>query len=118
MNLVETQTDPAQEKPNVARMVESVLRCKWSWQVLGLIRSGVARPGAMKRALPGITTKVQNDCLQRMLFFGIIQRTSFHELPPRVEYTLTGLGEKFIAILDSIQTLQRELIAEVELAAG
>lgn len=105
------------EKPNVARMVESVLRCKWSWQVLGLIRGGVARPGAIKRALPGLSTKVQNDCLQRMLFFGILQRTSFHELPPRVEYSLTAMGEKFVAILDSIQALQGELAAEGELAA-
>ena len=103
-----------EETPTIARMVESVLRCKWSWQVLGLIRSGVVRPGAIKRALPGLSTKVQNDCLQRMLFFGIIQRTSFPEVPPRVEYSLTGMGGKFITILDAIQALQRELAAELE----
>jgi DNA-binding HxlR family transcriptional regulator len=110
--------DRRTEQPNVALMVESVLRCKWSWQVLGQIRSGVSRPGAMKRALPGLTTKVQNDCLQRMLFFGIIERTSFPEIPPRVEYTLTSLGGKFSAILDSIHRLQGELIAEVQSPAA
>src|SRR6476620_5689622 len=95
-------------RPTAAQMVESVVRCTWAWRVLGLIRGGVARPGAMKRALPGLTTKVQNDCLQRMVFFGILQRTSFPEVPPRVEYTLTAMGGKFIVIIDAILALQGE----------
>ena len=105
----DTETGP---QPTAARMIESVLRCKWSWQVLGLIRSGVSRPGAMKRALPGMTTKVQNTCLQRMVAFGILQRTSFPEVPPRVEYSLTPMGGKFIAILDAIMVLQGEIVDE------
>lgn len=100
-----------EERPHAAAMVESVLRCKWSLQILGLIRRGVSRPGAIKREIAGLTTKVQNDSLQRLVQFGIVQRTAYPEVPPRVEYTLTESGGKLITILDAIEDLQAELNA-------
>ena len=48
----------------VSRMVEDVIGCKWSMAVLGLVRNGIYRPGAMERELPGLTTKVLNERLR------------------------------------------------------
>lgn len=56
---VPQRADPAAPPP-VARMVEDILGCKWSLVVLGLVRGGVRRPGAMEHAVPALSAKVLN----------------------------------------------------------
>lgn len=92
----------------VSRMVEDIIGCKWSLGVLGLVREGVNRPGAMEHAMRGLTAKVLNERLRKLVRFGILEKTSYPEVPPRVEYRLTGFGRKFSALLDQIDALQRE----------
>ena len=87
-------------------MTESIFACKWSARVLNLIRHGVKRPGAIRRKLDGLTTKVLNECLRRLIDFRLLERTAYPEIPPHVEYNLTGLGERFITILDAVEELQ------------
>jgi DNA-binding HxlR family transcriptional regulator len=96
----------AKKRTSAAAMTESVFACKWSARILSLIRKGVNRPGAITRALDGLTTKVLNECLRRLIDFGLVERTSYPEIPPRVEYKLTGLGERFAIVLDAIEELQ------------
>lgn len=98
--------------PPVARMVEDIVGCKWSLEVLGGIRKGVVRPGALERSIAGISTKVLNERLSKMLRYGILHKAAYPELPPRVEYRLTGFGERFVAILDEIDRLQAEASGE------
>jgi DNA-binding HxlR family transcriptional regulator len=43
-----------------------------------------------------------------MLGYGILERTVFPEVPPHVEYRITPVGERFAAILDAIEELQRD----------
>ena len=88
-----------------ARMVEDIIGCKWSLTVLGLISSGVARPGAMQRRVAGLTAKVLNERLRKLLRFGIIERQVFAEVPPRVEYRLTAFGRKFDGVIAEIAAL-------------
>jgi DNA-binding HxlR family transcriptional regulator len=95
--------------PNVAATVEAVFGCKWSLRILGLIRAGVCRPGAIEHAVEGLTPKVLNYYFRRMIDLNILEKTIFAEIPPRVEYRLTHFGRRFVPILDSIAALQREL---------
>ncbi len=95
--------------PDVAEVVEAVFGCKWSLRILGLIRKGVCRPGAIERELAGLTTKVQNYYFRRMVILGILERIVYPEVPPHVEYRLTDFGLRFIPILDAIEELQHEL---------
>ena len=88
-----------------ARMVEDIVGCKWSLSVLGLIAGGVQRPGAMQRRVPGLTAKVLNERLRKLLRFGIIERQIFAEVPPRVEYRLTAFGRRFDGVLKEIAAL-------------
>ncbi len=91
----------------VASMVESIVGCKWSVRLLRLLADGYIRPSALLRACPGLSTKVMNERLQKMMRFGIVQRTVFGEKPPiEVEYVLTQFGNHFIHILDEVQRLQ------------
>ena len=90
-------------------MVESIVGCKWSLTVLQLVQQGVNRPGLMERAVPGLTAKVLNERLRKMVRFGILDRIVFPELPLRVEYRLTPFGKKFVGVLRTIEKLESEL---------
>lgn len=92
-----------------AIMLETVLGCKWSLTVYSLIGDGVNRPGAIERAVEGLSAKVLNDCLRRNVELGILERMSFPEIPPRVEYRFTPLGRRFERILAAVAALQAEL---------
>ncbi len=93
-------------QPSVAYRVENMIRCKWSLHILGLIRRGIQRPGAIVRQSSGLSTKVMNERLAKMVRFQILRKTIYPELPPRVEYHLTDFGKRFIRILDAIARLK------------
>lgn len=97
-----------------ARMVEVIYGCKWSLTVYQLLESGVNRPGEMVRLTEGLTTKVLNECLRRNMAFGILNKISYNEVPPRVEYEVTPFGRKFTRVLAELEKLESEL-TKVEL---
>jgi len=92
-------------------MVESIIGCKWSLQVLGCVRKGVHRPGELERACDGISTKVLNERLHKLNRFGILRRDVYPEKPPRVEYHFTPFGQKFLSVIDEVARLQSDLDA-------
>lgn len=103
-------TDPAtRSPPAVSRRVEDIVGCKWTLAVIGAVRGGVHRPGALEHAIAGLSKKVLNERLRKLVRFGILEKQAYPELPPRVEYRLTAFGAKFCGLLDGIDTLQREL---------
>jgi len=92
----------------VAAMVESIIGCKWSVRLLQLCADGQTRPSAFLRACPGLSAKVMNERLRKMIRFGIVRRTVFGEKPPvEVEYLLTPFGRRFLGILDEVRRLQQ-----------
>jgi DNA-binding HxlR family transcriptional regulator len=92
---------------SVSEMLEYIIGCKWSMRILGLIQEGVDRPGAITRSLDGLTTKVLNACLHKMVDFDILERIAFPEVPPRVEYKFTQFGLLFLEILDKVRELEK-----------
>ncbi|MDR7418860.1 MAG: helix-turn-helix domain-containing protein [Armatimonadota bacterium] len=92
---------------SVAAMVESIVGCKWSVRLLQLCAAGYHRPSALLRACPGLSAKVMNERLRKMIRFGILRRTVFGEKPPvEVEYRLTPFGLRFMGILEEVRRLQ------------
>lgn len=89
-------------------MVEDIVGCKWSLCVLDLIERGCHRPGVMQRSVSGLSAKVLNERLRKLLRYGIIERQVFAEVPPHVEYRLTPFGRRFSRVLASIRELERE----------
>ena len=59
--------------------------------------------GELQKSLEGISQKVLTDSLRSMEKDGLITRTVYPEVPPRVEYALSELGESMGPILDSMQ---------------
>jgi len=75
------------------------------WKLL-IIRNLLNRPwrfNELKRDLDGISQKVLTDSLRSMEEDGIITRTVYPEVPPRVEYALSELGETMRPILSSME---------------
>jgi DNA-binding HxlR family transcriptional regulator len=103
-----TRKEPADGR-SVARMLEDIVGCKWSLRVLGLIEQGVARPGEMRRRTPGLSAKVLNERLRKLLRYSLIGREVYAEVPPHVEYRLTAFGRRFGRLLAEIRTLEAEL---------
>jgi DNA-binding HxlR family transcriptional regulator len=89
--------------------VEDIIGCKWSLAVLAAVRSGVQRPGALGHHIEGLSKKVLNERLAKLVRFGILAKHSYAEMPPRVEYQLTPFGQRFCGVLDGVEALQREL---------
>ena len=80
----------------------SLIGSKWK---LLIIRNLLVRPwrfNELKRDLEGISQKVLTDSLRSMEEDGLITRTVFPEVPPRVEYALSDLGKTIKPILDSM----------------
>lgn len=80
----------------------SLIGSKWK---LLIIRNLLVRPwrfNELKRDLEGISQKVLTDSLRSMEEDGLITRTVFPEVPPRVEYALSDLGKTLKPILDSM----------------
>ena len=90
-------------------MVEDIVGCKWSLAVIGALRAGVRRPGALEPRIEGISKKVLNERLAKLLRYGIVTKQVYAELPPRVEYHVTPFGERFCELLDGVEQLQRLL---------
>lgn len=87
------------------RRLEDVVGCKWSAAVLAAIGRGVTRPGQLERFIPGISTKVLNERLRKLLDYQLIARREFPGKVLRVEYALTATGRKLSVIIDQIRDL-------------
>lgn len=87
---------------------EDVIGCKWSSLVVVAVSRGVHRPGELERYIPGISTKVLNERLRKLVAFGVLNRKAFDELPARVEYHLSPIGTKLAKILEEIRELSLE----------
>ena len=74
--------------------------------------------GQLQRTADGLTTKVLNDRLSKLVRLGIVDRHAYAEIPPRVEYRLTDFGEQFLRIIDQIDELQRKFGRSVESDLG
>ena len=81
----------------------SMIGSKWK---LLIIRNLILRPwrfNELQRALGGISQKVLTDSLRQLEADGIITRTVYPEVPPRVEYALSSLGESLNRIIAAMK---------------
>lgn len=90
---------PACPVATIVQMISS------KWKLL-IMRNLLQRPwrfNELKKDLEGISQKVLTDSLRSMEADGIITRTVYPEVPPRVEYALSDLGESMRPIIKSME---------------
>ncbi|MEO8890378.1 MAG: helix-turn-helix domain-containing protein [Coleofasciculaceae cyanobacterium] len=79
-----------------------VIGGRWKVLILRELLPGVRRFGQLHRSLSGITQKMLTQQLRELEEDGIIHREVYLQVPPKVEYSLTTLGESLKPILDSM----------------
>ena len=72
---------------------------KWKLLILRDVLDGPKRFGELRKSLEGISQKVLTDNLRAMEEDGLLTRTVFPEVPPRVEYSLSEIGETMRPIM-------------------
>lgn len=79
-----------------------VIAGRWKVLILRELFLGVRRFGQLHRALHGITQKMLTQQLREMEEDGIVHREVYLQVPPKVEYSLTPLGESLKPIIDAM----------------
>lgn len=75
------------------RMALDLIADKWTALIVGLLEGEPQRFAALARRIDGISQKMLTQTLRSMERDGLVQRTVYAEVPPRVEYALTPLGQ-------------------------
>ena len=75
---------------------------KWKLLIIRNLRMRSWRFNELQRDLEGISQKVLTDSLRQMMDDGLVYRHDYQEMPPRVDYSLTELGEKLLPIMDAL----------------
>lgn len=95
------------------RTTLNVLGGKWKLLILSYLLQDTRRYGELRRLTPEITEKMLIQELRELEQDGIVLRTTYQQVPPKVEYTLTDRGQRIRPLLEAMATwglnyLQRE----------
>lgn len=86
---------------------------KWTALIIGILEEGPQRFSELRRGIGGISQKMLTQTLRSLERDGLVTRTVYAEVPPRVEYALTPLGKTLCAPLAAIRQWAEANIAEV-----
>ncbi len=109
--------DPKNRKELPACPVETTLTLigdKWKVLILRDLMPGTKRFGELKKSIGSVSQKVLTAQLRTMEESGLISRKVYAEVPPKVEYSLTALGQSLKPILDSMQNWGEEYKASLQ----
>lgn len=88
---------------------------KWTTLVIGILAQGRSRRfNELKRTIGGISQKMLTQTLRELERDGLVKRTIFPEIPPRVEYELTPLGQTLCAPISALTQWAHDHIEEVK----
>lgn len=88
--------------PCPVHYVLSYIGGKWALLILRELFQGNRRTNQFLTALPGISTKTLTARLRELESYGLVKRTVFPEVPPRVEYSLTAKGREIQPIMAAL----------------
>ncbi|ARP82146.1 hypothetical protein CAL12_15885 [Bordetella genomosp. 8] len=113
-------TDPtADHDPKVCEKISGVLSRvadRWSMRVMGCLRNGPRRFSEIKRITDSISQRMLTLTLRNLERDGLLKRTVFPEVPPRVEYQLTEMGASMLASIDPLGSWTINHLDEIEAA--
>ena len=89
-----------------AELALKVIQGRWKLMILRELLDGVRRFSDLQRALAevqgGVSQKVLTSQLRELEADGVVERTVYPEVPPRVEYALTELGRDLVPVLEGL----------------
>ncbi len=84
-------------------IAREVVLSKWKYCILTEIEKGNTRPKDINKAVPDITKRVLHQQLKELELFNIIDKNTYAEVPPKVEYFLTSQGKDVLPLLQQIE---------------
>ncbi len=97
-----------------SRTVLALISDKWTPLIVGSLESGPRRFTEIRREIGGISQKMLTQTLRDLEKNGIVQRTIYAEVPPRVEYCLTALGKSLMQPLAAIRSWAEAHIDQIQ----
>lgn len=89
---------------------QKVLTGKWNLVIIYQLSTGTKRFNELNRLIPDVTQTILTKHLRQLEKDGIIERKVYAEVPPRVEYRLSPMGESFKSVLDAVEIWGQEYI--------
>lgn len=89
---------------------------KWSVLIVGLLAQRTHRFAELRRSIEGISQKMLTQTLRSLERDGLLTRTIYPEVPPRVEYSLTPLGRTLVEPIQAVVAWAETHITQVEAA--
>ncbi|QDK69248.1 winged helix-turn-helix transcriptional regulator [Bacillus halotolerans] len=83
-------------------VTKEVIGGKWKGLVLYFLMNGPKRTSELKRIIPNITQKMLIQTLRELEASGLVSRKMYNQVPPKVEYSSTELGESLKPILQEL----------------
>jgi DNA-binding HxlR family transcriptional regulator len=104
--------DPYQDDCPTRRILDRI-GDRWTVLIVGSLSDGALRFSDVQRRVQGISQKMLTQTLRGLERDGLVTRTAYLEVPPRVEYALTDAGRSLLAPLKALETWSIEHFAEV-----
>lgn len=95
------------------RLVLNRIADKWTVLVVSSLEGGTKRFSALQREIGGVSQKMLTQTLRGLERDGLVMRTIYPSVPPKVEYSLTPLGRTLLGLLDAIRVWSETHIEEV-----
>ena len=93
---------------------QSLISGKWAILILHYLQDGPIRFNELQRLMPKMTHATLSVQLKSLVQSGLVKRTQYESIPPKVEYALTEMGEKFHPVIEALQKWGQEYIAYME----
>ncbi len=102
----ETQSDkPAAINQVVISKTLDVICGKWRLSIIFQLDEQARRYGELRRMIPDVSEKVLIQELKALVALGVLEKTSYNEMPPRVEYGLTPKGRTVLPVLFQLMSV-------------
>jgi DNA-binding HxlR family transcriptional regulator len=89
---------------------------KWNVMVIRRLSTGTQRPSELRRDIGDISAKVLTQTLRELESYGLVTREVYPVIPPKVDYSLTPLGDTLVIALDTLRDWAMDNNATVEAA--
>jgi DNA-binding HxlR family transcriptional regulator len=95
------------------RIVMDRIADKWTVLIVGALEDKTKRFGELRKEIGGVSQKMLTQTLRGLQRDGLVARTVYASVPPKVEYSLTELGRTLVSILEAIREWSENNIEDV-----
>lgn len=88
--------------------VQKIVSGKWDMLIIYLLSKETLRFRELHRKLPDMTQATLSKQLKSLEGYGIVNRNVYNQIPPKVEYSLTEIGVKFLPVLQALEEWSKE----------